>query len=223
MRRVLTHLERSLLRRLRRSLGATPRRRIWLRRDLADLGPAAALGRALRRLVATGRLTLVLPGLYYAPRWIAELGCWSVPAGEEIMAAIAKRTGEVITLHGARWANLLGLTEQVPTREIYWTTGRSRDIAIGLRRFELRHLGAEWMQWAGRPGAGVVLALLAEGPHQAAARTVRILHDLDLPQDVLQDLREGLPTLPPWMARIVTKVLSQSLAAEGAGRITRVP
>lgn len=45
------------------------------------------------------------------------------PAPEKVVQALAAQNGEVVAPHGAREANALGLTQQVPIREVYLSAG----------------------------------------------------------------------------------------------------
>lgn len=46
------------------------------------------------------------------------------PVASKVVEAIAAQWGESVALHGAAAANELGLTTQVPVREVYLTSGR---------------------------------------------------------------------------------------------------
>ena len=48
------------------------------------------------------------------------------PSTNEIIDLISEHTGEIIVPHGAADANFLGLSQQVPIKEFYFTTGKSK-------------------------------------------------------------------------------------------------
>lgn len=52
--------------------------------------------------------------------------------------------------HGAAEANALGLTTQVPTREVFLTSGPTRKLQLGKRQIELKH-GNRWQLALGKP------------------------------------------------------------------------
>ena len=68
-----------------------------------------------------GRLLRVSRGAYSLPiqgRFVVR-----PPSIESVMEAIESVSGETVVVSGAAEANLLWLTTQVPTREIYLTSG----------------------------------------------------------------------------------------------------
>lgn len=75
------------------------------------------------------------------------------PSVEAVVEHIAETTGETVSESGATAANKLGLSTQNPTRQIYWTSGRSRQLKLGAQTVELRHV-ASWQVRAPRSRAG---------------------------------------------------------------------
>lgn len=68
-------------------------------------------------------------GIYVRPEKSHFLpGHGILPSSDKIVETISKKTGEIISVHGAVALNRIGLSTQVPVRAIYHTTGRSRDI-----------------------------------------------------------------------------------------------
>ena len=66
-------------------------------------------------------------------------------------------------------ANALGLTAQVPIREVFLTSGASRMLHLGNRCVELKH-GNRWQLLLGnRPAGKVIRALSWLGPEGAPA------------------------------------------------------
>ena len=72
------------------------------------------------------------------------------PYVEDVLNEL-RAAGEKIVPHGAAEANRLGLTTQVPVREIYLTSGRSRRLHFGARVVELRNAPERLLQ-PGRDG-----------------------------------------------------------------------
>jgi hypothetical protein len=73
------------------------------------------------------------------------------PVASKIVEAIAAQWGESVAPHGAAAANELGLTTQVPVREVYLTSGRSRRLKLGAQVVELRHVPAWQLVLPGSP------------------------------------------------------------------------
>ena len=89
------------------------------------------------------------------------------PSTEAVVEAIESTSGETVVASGAAEANALGLTTQVPTREVYLTSGPSRRLKLGNREVELKH-GSRWQMLLGkRPAGKAIRALIWLGPEQA--------------------------------------------------------
>ena len=76
-----------------------------------------------------------------------------------MIKAIESTSGEVIVVNGATEAHALGLTTQVPTREVFLTSGRSPKLQLGNRAVELKH-GNRWQLALGARPAGMAIRAL---------------------------------------------------------------
>jgi hypothetical protein len=175
-------------------------------KELLHLGTRAAVDQTLSRLVRRGSLLRVGRGLYVLP----VQGRFGVrpPEPAKVLQAIAEQRGERVVAHGAAAANELGLTTQVPVREVYLTSGPTRKLNLGKQIVELRH-APEWqLALPGRPAGAAIRALAWLGPEQAgrAIEAVRKLLTED-EQNAMIAMRRMLPT---WMAEQVSKLASQA-------------
>lgn len=175
--------------------------------DFLDLGSRAAVDGALSRLVRSGRLRRVGRGLYDLPEYSRILKGPVPPDLETALRAIERRDKTRFMRSGMTAANMLNLTTAVPMEPVYVTNGRTRIIRVGGWTVRLRHERAAIMAWHGRPGAIVIQALHLLGPREADdPRAIVHLRRL-LPDYVKADLEKGLPLLPCWVRRIVTKIV----------------
>jgi hypothetical protein len=125
------------------------------------------------------------------------------PAPEKVVGALADLSGEIVVPHGASAANALGLTRQVPIREVCLTSGRTRKLKLG-RLEELMKYAPRWMLVLGtRPAGAAVRAPAWIGPTHADA-SLASLHRT-LPRSEWQALTSARATLPGWMARAIGK------------------
>src|ERR1043166_9611317 len=106
--------------------------------DFLDVAGRAAVDQALSRLVKGGKLRRLTRGLYDFPKVHLKLGALS-PAPDDVAQALARETGSRVQIAGARAANALGLSAQVPAKSIYLTDGPSRRVVLGKRVVDLRH------------------------------------------------------------------------------------
>lgn len=170
-------------------------------KDFLHLGSRAAVDQAFSRLAKVGLLLRVARGLYVAPV-TSRLGT-RPPAPEKVVQALAQKTQDVITDTGARAANGLGLTTQVPVTSVFFTCGRGRTLTLGKSKVEIRRV-PKWMLSLGatRPGAVIrALAWLGEAHLSGAMEKLRKLLS---PAD-WQDLRSVRHLLPSWMAMAISR------------------
>ncbi len=119
------------------------------------------------------------------------------PSTETVIEAIESTSGEILVASGAAESNALGLTTQVPTREVYLTSGPSRRLKLGNKEIELMH-GNRWQMLLGkRPAGKAILALIWLGSEQAP-KVLQVLRS-KLPgqeREAMRQARAGLPRQP---------------------------
>jgi len=135
--------------------------------DFLDVGARAAVDQALSRLVRNGKLRRLARGVYDFPKVHPKLGLLA-PRPDDVANALARATGSHVQIYGARAANVLGLTNQVPAKSIYLTDGPSRRISLGKRVVDLRHAGPKHLIAPGSAAGTVVQALRHVGPMGAS-------------------------------------------------------
>src|ERR1700722_4098853 len=106
--------------------------------DFLNVAGRASVAQALSRLVKGGQLRRLARGLYDFPKVHPKLGPLS-PAPDDVAQALARETGSQVQIAGARAANALGLSTQVPAKSTYLTDGPSRRVVLGKRVVDLRH------------------------------------------------------------------------------------
>lgn len=171
-------------------------------RGLLHLSNRAALDQTLSRLTRRGELMRVGRGVYVRPIK-TKYGVRS-PLPEKVVSELIAR-GETIISNGAAAANALGLTQQVPVKTIYLTSGPSRNLTLGKQSIELRHAKPWQLAKANERPGQVARALGWLGPEQAdrALTTVQ----LQLTQKELSELQQLRSVLPEWMAQKVSNTL----------------
>lgn len=134
--------------------------------DFLDIAGRAAVDQALSRLAKGGRLRRLARGLYDFPKVHPKLGPLS-PGPDDVAQALARETGSRVQIAGARAANVLGLSTQVPAKSTYLTDGPSRHVVLGKRTIDLRHASPKHLIAPGSPAGTVVQALRHLGPVRA--------------------------------------------------------
>ena len=170
-------------------------------KEFLHLGSRAAIDQTLSRLAREGKLLRVGRGAYSLP----IQGRFGVrpPSTETVIEAIESTSGEILVASGAAEANALGLTTQVPTREVYLTSGPSRRLKLGNKEIELKH-GNRWQMLLGkRPAGKAIRALIWLGPEQAP-KVLQVLRS-KLPGQEWEAMRQARAGLPSWMAKAISE------------------
>lgn len=111
-----------------------PEGSVFSPKEFLHLGSRAAVDQTFTRLVKEKKLLRVGRGLYTLPLQ-GRFGT-RPPSPERLLAPLAEKTGETVVSHGAAAANRLGLTTQVPIREIFFDFRPGPYFAVRLPRSE---------------------------------------------------------------------------------------
>jgi len=172
--------------------------------DFLDLGSRQAVGVALHRMVKAGTLQRIARGLYYFPKSNRLLGDLS-PSVEAIAKAISARDQVKLQPYGGYAANLLGLSEQVPAKVVFQTSGTARKLKVGKLTIELHPSSSRAMAAAGRTSGLVISALRFMGKNHLGEEAIARLRQVLSPEDRHRLLKD-LPYAPAWMHAALRKI-----------------
>ncbi|NRP76014.1 hypothetical protein ILFOPFJJ_06938 [Ensifer psoraleae] len=164
--------------------------------DFLDIAARAAVDQALSRLAKGGKLRRLARGLYDFPKVHPQLGPLS-PAPDDVAQALARETGSHVQIAGARAANALGLSTQVPAKSVYLTDGPSRRVILGKRVIDLRHTSPKHLIAPGSAAGTVVQALRHVGA--VRARDVAQIAARRLSASDKKTLASTAVQAPAWM------------------------
>ncbi|MFT0851840.1 DUF6088 family protein [Achromobacter sp. F4_2707] len=170
-------------------------------KEFLHLGSRAAIDQAFSRLNKEGKLLRVARGAYVAP--VSSRFGARAPSPEKVVQALAEQNGEIVVPHGASSANVLGLTQQVPIREVYLTSGKTRELTLGHSTVLVKHAPRWMMALGSRPAGAAVRALAWMGPTHVS-KSLASLHRT-LPSSEWQALVSARAGLPGWMAQAIGK------------------
>ncbi|MCW0047300.1 hypothetical protein ABIB58_003089 [Brevundimonas sp. UYEF29] len=188
---------------------ASGRGSVFTPSDFLSVATRSSVDQALSRLVKGGQLRRLARGLYDFPKLHPKLGPLS-PAPDDVAHALARETGSQVQIAGARAANALGLSAQVPAQSTYLTDGPSRRVVLGKRVVDLRHASPKHLIAPGSPAGTVVQALRHVGPvraadvAQVAARQLSASDKKTLASTALQ--------APAWMRPTLVSIANASMA-----------
>jgi predicted transcriptional regulator of viral defense system len=177
---------------------------VFTPKDFIDFGTRGSVDMALSRLAKGGGIRRIGRGLYHYPVRHDKLGDLT-PDPARIAEALSKQSGDQLAASGAAAVNRLGLSNQVPARMSFATTGRSRIREAAGRSFTFKHSRAPVLANAPDAVNAVVQALAHLGRHNVDGETIQRFasrlgdHDLRL-------LDRARPDMPGWMSDVVLKI-----------------
>jgi hypothetical protein len=127
------------------------------------------------------------------------------PSAQRLVEELSSQRGEIVAPSGATSANALGLTTQVPTQTVYWTSGRRRKLSLGKLVIQLEHVPSWQLAFANEPAGEIVRALAWAGPERVQSVLAEIGDKV--PKSELQKVAQQVSRFPGWVA----SALSQSV------------
>lgn len=165
-------------------------------KDFLHLGRRPAVHQAFSRLARQDRLRRIFQGVYV--RTVETRFGRCGPKIGKVIEELSKLWGETIVYSAGSSANFLGLTTQIPMREVYFTSGPSRQLRFGALEVELRHAPHWQLVGENRP-AGVLIRALTflhpEETEEALGKVMPRLSDADMAELVV-----ARAALPGWIA-----------------------
>jgi hypothetical protein len=171
---------------------------------LLHLGSRAAVDQALSRLARSGALLRAGRGVYVLP--VKGKFGTRAPEVAKVVQEWASQRGETVVGSGATAANALGLTTQVPVRQVFLTSGRNRKLRLGSQTVELRHAPPWQLLYPGRAAGEVIRSLAWVGSSGSKAALGRLKRKL--PASELQAVANARERLPTWLASQVSALVT---------------
>lgn len=172
--------------------------------DFADVGTRSAVAQALSRLAHSGIIRRIDRGFYDFPKKSARVGFLS-PDPDQVAHATARRGGHQLQATGAVAAHTLGLSDQVPARAVYYTSGPSRTLKAGNRTVVLQNAGPRALKGAGTISGDIYQAMLFLGRDSVDDRVIRRLRDRLRSRDKRKILNQ-LTEYPSWAQDVLRQV-----------------
>lgn len=180
-----------------------PKGKIFLPESICKKYPSKAVRQVLLRLRKKKEIISFYRGMYVRPEKSRFFPSQPVlPSPEKIIKAISKKTGEIISVHGAVALNQIGLSTQVPAHPIYYTSGRSRYIKINENyQIKLFHINPKKVIMPGTVTGHVTAALFFEGKRYLNPKIVKNLHNR-LGDKYFQEVLIHVDKMPTWMSKV---------------------
>lgn len=157
----------------------------------------------LSRLVKSGEIKRISRGVYIKPKEIPNIGELP-PSVVEVAKIIAKSTGETIAVHGAEAARLLQLSTQTPLQSVFYTNGNTRELKIGNRIVNLKHVNPSKLIKPGTTVGLVISALAYLGRENVTLNTIKKI-EKQISKKEFDSVVKEVSIMPAWMANLFFK------------------
>jgi hypothetical protein len=165
---------------------------------LLNLGSRAVVDQALSRLVKAGKITRITRGVYVRPRhskYVEQV----LPEPFKIAEAKVESTGARVAIHGAEAARVLGLSTQMQTQPVFYTTGPSGKFKVGKMTVRLKHISPRKLEHANNKIGVVISALWYLGKEEVTPEIIASIKKQLKPKE-FEKLKSSVQSMPIWMA-----------------------
>lgn len=172
--------------------------------DFMDIAPRLNISQSLSRLAKQGTIRRLGHGIYDYPQQSKIFG--TVPPDPHAVAKVLAGD-EIIFPCGAKAANMLGLSTQVPAQLVYLTNGRSRKRTTNKTTIIFEHAKVPLLPQLSDKTNLVLQALYWTDKNgiddQIIRRCAKILSDSDI-----RSLYSVVGKLPGWLSDTIHKIVA---------------
>lgn len=181
---------------------------VFFKDEYAHYSNPKRVQKALEQLVDKGLVIRVARGIYCYPK---KDKVWNTgylpPSYDDIANAIAKKERAKIVPTGVHALNRLGLSEQLPMRFVYLTSGRTRKVELtDGHMLQFVHTALKNLQFYDRTAMLVTFALKEIGKDRLTDEQKEQVLQL-LKEEDTNALKHDLALMPDWIQTIVQQVL----------------
>ena len=181
---------------------------VFFAREYLRFSNPKRVQKAMEQLEAQGLIVRVARGIYCYPKKDKVWGTGYLPPSyDDIANAIAKKEQAKIVPTGVHALNRVGLSEQMPTRFVYLTSGRSKTVKlVDGQELHFVHTALKNLQFYSRTAMLVTFALKEIGKNNVTQEQVQHVQQL-LANENKSHLRHDLAMTPEWIQTIVKQVI----------------
>jgi len=201
-------VDKSLEKRIVRSISARGFAWAFSSKDFAHLGNRSSVDSALHRLSENGTIRRVARGIYDLPKYSNLLQQPLSPDLDAVANAIARKFGWRIQINGPSALSLMRLSQQVPGQVAYASDGPSREFKIGKNSIVFKHTALKEAGFTHRESSIIVQGLKSLGSDRVNASTIKTIRnwlDPRLRKKVLSDTK--LTT--GWIQAAIAKICQE--------------
>lgn len=173
--------------------------------DFLNISSDKEISKMLSELEVQGVVTRLAKGIYCKPR-MTRFGTL-YPDVWTIVEAVALRDHAQVLPSGATAANRLGLSEQVPMKNTFITSGSSKVLTVGKQEVRLQRAVPRNFAYRTQLAALMVQALKATGKQNVGNEELWALKRAIDANEEKEAFRQDVMQMPIWMKKILMPLL----------------
>ncbi|EGC81480.1 TPA: DUF6088 family protein [Streptococcus pyogenes] len=180
-------------------------RKVFINNDFLDIAGNETVRRTLNQLVSENKITRVINGFYYNPRYSELIGEYEAVSIHELALAIARKYNWNIAPYNSTALNLLGLSTQVPTHYKYISSGRYKEYKIGDTVLEFKKVNPGEIANMSLKTATVIQAIKSLGKENINAQVIQKIRE-NLSEKERIDLMNESKSVPAWIYEVIREI-----------------
>ena len=181
---------------------------VFIANDFFDIAGYETVRNTLNRLVENKKISRIMRGVYYKPKYIELIREYEAPSVNEVAEAIARKYNWTIAPSGNTALNLLGLSTQVPAKWTYISDGRYVDFSFGNTTIEFKRRNNGDISKMSTLTAMVIQAIKEIGKNKVTDDQIEYLRK-KLSKKEKKDLIESGKTTSVWVYQIIKKLCEE--------------
>ncbi|HGD3744996.1 TPA: DUF6088 family protein [Streptococcus agalactiae] len=180
-------------------------RKVFINNDFLDIAGNETVRRTLNQLVSENKITRVINGFYYNPRYSELIGEYEAVSIHELALAIARKYNWNIAPYNSTALNLLGLSTQVPTHYKYISSGRYKEYKIGDTILEFKKVNPGEIANMSLKTATVIQAIKSLGKENITNEVIQKIRK-NLSEKERIDLMNESKSVPAWIYEVIREI-----------------
>lgn len=180
-------------------------RKVFINNDFLDIAGNETVRRTLNQLVSENKITRVINGFYYNPRYSELIGEYEAVSIHELALAIARKYNWNIAPYNSTALNLLGLSTQVPTHYKYISSGRYKEYKIGDTILEFKKVNPGEIANMSLKTATVIQAIKSLGKENITSEVIQKIRE-NLSEKERIDLMNESKSVPAWIYEVIREI-----------------
>ena len=180
-------------------------RKVFINNDFLDIAGNETVRRTLNQLVSENKITRVINGFYYNPRYSELIGEYEAVSIHELALAIARKYNWNIAPYNSTALNLLGLSTQVPTHYKYISSGRYKEYKIGDTVLEFKKVNPGEIANMSLKTATIIQAIKSLGKENITSEVMQKIRE-NLTEKERIDLMNESKSVPAWIYEVIREI-----------------